>query len=112
VHIITTATLETRWYKDNGAETGLGYQAKAVPIEQSGECGLYVGKYLGKAIHVIDWPPYWRRVNTSRAWPKPDKEQTPYDWACLGNQTSRVRMSVMGYKRAGWTVETSLNALL
>lgn len=112
VHIITTATLETRWYKDNGAETGLGYQAEAVPIQRSGECGVYVGKYLGKAIHVIGWPRYWRRVNTSRSWPKPDKEPPTQEWTCLGNQTSRVQVSAMGYRRAGWRVETSIDALL
>ncbi|KKL71033.1 hypothetical protein LCGC14_2098950 [marine sediment metagenome] len=112
VHIITTATLPTRWYKDNAAETGLGYQAEAVRIGLAIECGGYVGKYLGKAIHVMGWPKYWRRVNTSRAWPKPELEEDPRDWLCLGPQTSRVRGSAMAYKRAGWRVETSLNALL
>lgn len=112
VHIITTATLPTRWYKTNAAETGLGYQAKAVPIDRAIECGGYVGKYLGKAIAMAGWPPYWRRVNTSRKWPKPEPEQTPYQWACLGNHASRVRVSAMGYKRAGWAVETSLLELL
>ena len=112
VHIITTATLPTKWYKDNAAETGLGYQAEAVRIGLAIECGGYVGKYLGKAIHVMGWPKYWRRVNTSRAWPKPELEEDPRDWLCLGPQTSRVRGSAMAYKRAGWRVETSLNALL
>lgn len=111
VHIITTATLPTRWYKDNAAETGLGYQAEAVPIESAGECGLYTGKYLGKAIAVMGWPPYWRRVNTSRKWPKPEPEENPHVWACLGNRTSRVRVSAMAYKRVGWKVETSLPEL-
>ena len=112
VHLVTTATLPTRWYKDNAAETGLGYQAKAVSIEQAAECGLYMGKYLGKAIAVMGWPKYWRRVNTSRAWPKPEPETTPYDWACLGNHAGRVRMAAMAYRRVGWTVETSLGELL
>jgi len=112
VHLITTATLPTRWYKDNAAQTGLGYQAKAVPIDEAFECGGYVGKYLGKAIAIDTWPPYWRRVNTSRNWPKPESETNPHAWICLGSQTSRVVVSAMGYRRAGWKVETSLNALL
>lgn len=112
VHIITTATLPTRWYKDNAAETGLGYQAKAVPIDRAVECGGYVGKYLGKAIALDGWPPYWRRVNTSRKWPKPEPEENSHVWLCLGNQTSRVAMSAGAYKRAGWAVETSLQELL
>jgi hypothetical protein len=112
VHIITTAPLPTRWYKDNSAETGLGYQAKAVPIEQAGECGMYMGKYLGKAIAVTGWPRGWRRVNTSRDWPKPEKEENPHVWLFLGNRTSRVRDAAMGYKSVGWAVETSLSELL
>lgn len=112
VHIITTATLPTRWYKDNAAETGLGYQAKAVKINEAFECGGYVGKYLGKAIAMVGWPKYWRRVNTSRKWPKPEPEENPHVWLCLGNRTSRVRNAAMAYARVGWTVETSLHELL
>lgn len=112
VHIITTATLPTRWYKDNAAETGLGYQAEAVRIEQAFECGGYVGKYLGKAIAIAGWPKYWRRVNTSRKWPKPEPEEPPHDWVCLGNRASRVHNAAMAYRRVGWTVETSLSELL
>lgn len=110
-HLITTATLPTRWYKDNGASTGLGYQAKAVPIVDSFECGGYVTKYLTKAIAIHNWPKYWRRVNTSRNWPKPEETETPYDWTNLGADILRVKFSITTYARLGWTIETSLEGL-
>ena len=111
VHIITSATLPTRWYKDNAAGTGLGYQAKAVPILVATECGAYIGKYLGKAIAVVGWPPYWRRINTSRKWPKPEEPETPYEWSYLGNHSSKVKIEATAYRRLGWTVATSLKEL-
>ncbi len=111
VHLITSAGLPTRWYRDNAAETGLGYQAKAVPISSVTECGGYIGKYLGKAISYQKWPPYWRRVNSSRKWPRPPEPSTPYDWACLGPDIARVRFSVALHLEMGWTVEHSLGGL-
>jgi len=111
VHLITTATLPARWYKDNAAETGLGYQAEAVEITKAIECGAYMGKYLGKAIATLDWPKYWRRINTSRKWPKPKEPETPYDWTYLGNHPGYAKAEAQAYHRRGWTVEHSLPEL-
>ncbi len=110
-HFITTATLPERWYKDNGAKTGLGYQAKAEPILEAKHCGGYVGKYLGKALANMKYPPYFRRVNTSRGWPKPPDVETPYLWEALGHSVSKVIFSVELDIEAGWTVEHSLEEL-
>jgi len=111
VHLITTAELRSRWYKDNAAETGLGYQAKAVPIVSATECGGYIGKYLGKAINYQGWPPYVRRVNTSQKWPRPPEPKTPYEWAYIGNDFGRASVAARAYLRAGWTVETTIDGL-
>ena len=111
VHLITTATLPERWYKDNGAKTGLGYQAKAKPILEAEHCGGYVSKYLGKALANMDYPKYFRRVNTSRGWPKPQDVDSPYVWAALGSNVSRVIFSVEMYLESGWVVEHSLDEL-
>lgn len=111
VHLITTATLASKWYKDNGAKTGLGYQAYAVPIVAVAECGAYVGKYLGKALAVGGWPPYWRRVNTSRKWPRPEEPGTPYDWSYLGSDYRPVASEAIAYARMGWAVSHSLEEL-
>jgi len=111
VHLITTATLDTRWYKDNGAACGVGHQAKAVPILEARECGAYITKYLTKAIAITSWPPRYRRVNTSRKWPRPKDPETPYDWMFVSNNTFRARLTLENYLRAGWQVETSLDEL-
>jgi hypothetical protein len=111
VHLITTATLPSRWYKDNAAETGLGYQAKAVPIVSVSECGGYLGKYLGKALASGSWPKYWRRVNCSRGWPKPPDVGTPYEWALLGSNPQRVIFLMEIMAEEGYRVEHSLKEL-
>lgn len=112
VHLITSANLPSRWYKDNSAETGLGYQAKTVMISPDDHCGGYVGKYIGKALPFGNWPPYFRRVNTSQKWPRPPEPDTPYDWAYLGNRLAVARIAAMGYARAGWRVESSIEGLM
>lgn len=111
VHLITTATLPSRWYKDNAASTGLGYQAKAVPIASATECGGYLGKYLGKALAVNGWPKNWRRVNSSRGWPKPAGVATPYEWETLGSNPARVIFLMEIDRERGWAVEHSLKEL-
>jgi len=109
--LITTATLPEKWYKDNAAQTGLGYQAKAVPIVHATECGAYVGKYLAKALSNMRYPKYFRRVNKSQGWPRPPDVASPYLWATLGSDVSRVIFSVELHLEAGWTVEHSLEEL-
>ncbi len=111
VHFITSATLPTRWYKDNGAQTGLGYQAKAVPITQAVECGAYVAKYLGKALANMKYPKYFRRVNTSQGWPKPPEPKTSVAWETLGSNLAKVIFSVETYAEMGWGVEHGLEEL-
>ncbi len=111
VHMITTATLPRRWYKDNGARTGMGYQAKAEKILDAKHCGGYVGKYLGKALSNMRYPKYFRRVNKSQGWPTPPDVHSPYVWAALGSDPSRVIFEVEMCTEAGWVVQHSLEEL-
>ena len=111
VHMVTSAGIEARWYKDNARQCGLGYQADVVQITRALECGVYMGKYLGKALFVKGWPKGWRRVNTSQRWPKPEASETPYDWVYLGKHPSKAQIEAAGYRRMGWTIATSLPEL-
>ncbi len=111
VHLITTATLPSKWYKDNGAATGLGYIAEASPILEAKHCGGYVGKYLAKALANMKYPKYFRRVNTSRGWPKPPNIESPYVWAALGANPSKVKFLAAVAREEGWVVEHSLEEL-
>ncbi len=111
IHLITTATLPTRWYKDNAAATGLGYEAKAVAILEARWCGGYVGKYLGKALSNMAYPKYFRRVNTSQGWPRPKEPETPYEWQMLGSKPQKVIFLMEVAREEGWEVEHSLKEL-
>ncbi len=102
-HLITTADLATRWYKDNGAETGLGYQAKAVPIAQANECGAYITKYITKSLASGDYPKYYRRVNTSRKWPRLPAYESPYVWRYVGDDYE-YNISRALYADRGWRI--------
>lgn len=111
VHFITTATLPERWYKDNGAQTGLGYQAKAFPVLEAKHCGGYVGKYLGKALSNMKYPKYFRRINTSRSWPRPPEVASSYVWSVLGSDLGKVVFAIECDLESGWSVQHSLEEL-
>ncbi len=81
VHLIAAANVTERWCKDNAAECGLGYIGDFTEIENAGKAAWYVSKYLTKHSHTLDWPPYFRRVNTSRNWPRPDALAKEAQWA-------------------------------
>jgi hypothetical protein len=79
-HMITTGMLSKRWWKDNGAMTGFGYMNDASEARDPLGAGAYVSKYLSKQLGVNAWPPGWRRITTSRGWPKLPKTETPEGW--------------------------------
>lgn len=79
-HAVTTFNLGKRWWKDNAAETGLGYMAEEEIARTAGGAAFYVSKYLAKSLGVQDWPAYWRRVRTSRQWPKLPEPEQPDGW--------------------------------
>lgn len=76
-HAIMTTNLSKKWFKDNGHACGFGYQAHTEQIEYYHGVVGYVVKYLGKDVVHTDWPKGFRRVRTSRNWPKVPDEQKP-----------------------------------
>lgn len=68
-HFITSAPMGTRWWKDNGAESGFGYMNDCRRIEGATSVAAYVSKYLTKSLE-LNWPKGWRRIQTSRNWPR------------------------------------------
>lgn len=107
-HLITTARLPTRWYKDNGAQTGLGYQAKAEPILRAIECGAYMVKYITKSLAYGEYPKYFRRVNTSRKWPKLPVYQSPYEWRMIGTDGYIYDCLYARYANSGWRIRDNV----
>lgn len=71
IHALSSANLGSRWWKDNGAQTGLGYMNEEEPCKDDKAAGLYVAKYIGKQLDGLnDWPKRFRRVRRSNNWPK------------------------------------------
>lgn len=77
-HLIVTAALPKKWWKDNARACGMGFQSDVKEVEWLGGVGRYIGKYLTKTIEDADWPKGHRRYRTSKAWPKlPELESDP-----------------------------------
>ena len=71
VHLLTTAHLPKKWWKDTARSVGLGYQAEVEPISDPGKAADYVLKYVTKSLETQMWPKGFWRVRTSRGWPTP-----------------------------------------
>lgn len=81
-HLIACTTLSSHWWHDNGYATGFGFSNEAEPIDHAGGAAKYISKYLGKDMLHTGWPKGFRRVRTSRNWPKPDRLSLPgWEWS-------------------------------
>lgn len=80
VHLLTAAPVTERWCKDNSAQVGLGYMSEYEQVRSAHKAAWYASKYLTKDSHKLDWPKYFRRVNTSRNWPRPEPLEKNPDW--------------------------------
>lgn len=76
----------TRWFKDNCAEVGLGYQASAKPIRSSqgvhaGFVSAYVTKYLTKGAQGFKlFPKGVRRIQASSGFGALKVPESQYNW--------------------------------
>jgi len=80
VHAIETAGLGKRFWKDAARKSGLGYQCEEEEANTPAGAAYYVVKYLTKSIAYTNWPKGFRRVRTSRNWPKLEKMEQPEGW--------------------------------
>lgn len=92
-HFLTDAQQTTRWYKDNARACGMGFQAKAEPVDSDAKAAAYVSKYIGKSLAGQQLPPKFRRVRCSQNWTAlPDLEATrqagDFDWLVCNTTTS------------------------
>jgi len=80
-HMITTAKLPARWWKDNARECGFGFMSDAKEVQKLGGVSNYVTKYLTKMLQFSNLPEHFRRVRTSQGFPKlPEMPENP-DWS-------------------------------
>lgn len=87
MHILANNELPRRWWKDTAYSCGLGFMADVSIVTQASDAAWEVSKYIGKQLKVTYWPPGFRRVRTSRDWPKAQLPidtswtwQTFFDW--------------------------------
>lgn len=78
-HLVTMPPLSERWWKDNAPEVGLGYMVDESIINSVVGVSWYIAKYLTKSLGT-DWPVGWRRLRTSRTWPR-EKRTNPPGWS-------------------------------
>lgn len=71
IHLLTTGTRGTRWWKDTARSCGFGWSNdESDPVCDAHRVGFYAGKYLAKQLKQDLWKKGFHRVRTSRGWPK------------------------------------------
>ncbi len=106
VHAIETAGLGTRWWKDNARACGLGFMAEEEAAQTAGGAAYYCIKYLTKSIEWQDWPKGFRRVRTSRQWPKLPESAPLVGWRFEAlPKLEQLQTAVNELKRAGYEVQ-------
>jgi len=105
IHLLASAKVSERWCKDNAAECGLGYIGEYTQVRSAGMAAFYVAKYLTKESHQLKWPKYFRRVNTSRNWPRPDEVEKRPEWVVRRLKTDASVPAWMDVLQVqGWNV--------
>jgi hypothetical protein len=107
IHALVNQPIESRWYKDNARECGMGYQAKSIQLENYGQAAGYIAKYLLKQMFMLDpYPKGMRRITTSRNFPALPDRDTDNDlvWIPLFDKAS-VEAYGRHLKATNWTVK-------
>lgn len=105
IHLLVAAKVSERWCKDNAAQTGLGYIGEYEQVRTAGKAAWYVSKYLTKDSHKLEWPKFFRRVNTSRNWPRPEPLEKNEQWAVTRLNSERSVQAMQTVLQVqGWTV--------
>jgi hypothetical protein len=105
VHAIDTSGLKESWWKDNARESGLGYMIDHQPARSPGGVALYISKELTKSLGTLTWPKGFRRVRTSRDWPKAPETERPAGWEFTPLPLSEdLQTATEEYEAKGYTV--------
>lgn len=85
LHAIVSSPTTKRWWKDNCYACGGGYIADFELCRDERRAGAYATKYLGKNLAVHNWPKGYRRIRTSRYWPKVPRSAASdnYEWKVI-----------------------------
>jgi hypothetical protein len=104
LHMLTTATMRKKWWKDNARECGFGYQNDVQEVVAVGGVGSYVTKYLNKTLQFSNLKPGTRRVRTSQQWPKLPPMAEAEGWEITLMGTEPLNCAVAELQRRGFMV--------
>lgn len=105
IHGIFTTDLPKRWWKDNARACGMGFMAEKDAVYSAWGAGAYMGKYLFKQQQDTRWAKGFRRVRTSRQFPKLETLPRHPDWlfnAVAGHDAQKDAMDFLVER--GWKV--------
>lgn len=104
-HILASAMLGQRFWKDKAYWSGLGYIANEQPLTAVGGAVKYVTKYLTKQITETRWPEGFRRVRVSNGWPKlPEHKREGWDYEVFKKEGG-MWWEIHYLRDAGYTVD-------
>lgn len=99
VHMLTNASLGSRWWKDNSAECGMGHQCKSIELENYGMAAGYVAKYLLKQmVTLTPYPKNMRRITTSRNFPQLPPMEKDHEGLSWSPMRDKAQIESLG----GW----------
>jgi hypothetical protein len=87
-HGVFTGGLSTRWWKDNSRQSGLGHQAKSVPLENGIQATNYCLKYVTKHIGQVVDIKRFRRVNYSQNFPAKPTIEGKHGFEVIDSKTA------------------------
>lgn len=91
MHMLSNATMTTRWYKDNCAKSGLGFMAEAEVMDTNEKAAAYIVKYIQKSLAGEKFPKKIRRVRATENWYKFTPDEIPTleaDWLTCNTTTA------------------------
>jgi hypothetical protein len=112
-HFISTDTWTARNWKDYPAQCGFGYMNDKRPVYDVRGAADYVAKYLTKMLGSDLWPKDWRRIGTSRNWPKLPPTPTDENWCWIVTKTALdLTMELDGVRMKGFSIKDGCNSPL
>jgi hypothetical protein len=105
VHMIVNGAVGTRWWKDNSAACGMGYISDEERVREAARAAWYIGKELSKMLGGLSWPVGFRRVRTSRNFPRAPAPAGAGDWTfALVGSADRLPAAREAARREGYAV--------
>jgi hypothetical protein len=88
IHGLFSGQLESRWWKDNARECGLGFMAESDGLKNVIQGLNYITKYMVKEIGMETVGKNFRRICYSQGFPDIHNSKSAFLWSMLDGKTS------------------------